>query len=227
VAAAQPTCVPYDVTANVAAHVAAVGAARTQVVVFPELSLTGYELDAPSLDPGDARLAPLVKACAETGSTALAGAPLADGEGRSYIGMLAVNGTGVNVAYRKVCVDVSELRFTAGPGPRVVEVDGWRLGLAICKDTGVGEHTAATVALGVDVYVAGTLMHHHEKEIQDARAVRIATTYGIPVVLASFAGPTGGGYTSTAGCSGVWSAAGVPMDQAGPDPGGTARAALG
>ena len=46
-AVAQPPCVPLDVAANARAHAAAVRAAGARVVVFPELSLTGYELDAP------------------------------------------------------------------------------------------------------------------------------------------------------------------------------------
>jgi hypothetical protein len=35
------------------------------VVVFPELSLTGYELDAPAITVEDPQLAPIVEACAE------------------------------------------------------------------------------------------------------------------------------------------------------------------
>src|SRR5256885_4498997 len=74
-AVAQPECVPYDVAANALAHAEIVGRAGARVVVFPELSLTGYELDAPPLTADDPRLAPLVEACRETGSLALAGAP--------------------------------------------------------------------------------------------------------------------------------------------------------
>lgn len=70
---AQPACLPYDVAANAVAHAELVRAAKARVVVFPELSLTGYELDAPALDPLDARLAPLIAACGETGTLALAG----------------------------------------------------------------------------------------------------------------------------------------------------------
>src|SRR5205823_3134112 len=75
-AVAQPECVSFDVAANALAHAALVRRAGARVVVFPELSLTGYELDAPPLAADDARLAPLVEACAETGSVALAGAPV-------------------------------------------------------------------------------------------------------------------------------------------------------
>ena len=69
---------PHDVAANARAHVAAIRAPEAvgaRVVVFPELSLTGYELDAAPVDPGDERLQPIVAACADTGTVALAGRP--------------------------------------------------------------------------------------------------------------------------------------------------------
>src|ERR671923_1135194 len=68
IAVAQPRCVAYDVAANAREHAAAVRAAHSRVVVFPELSLTGYELDAPAIMAEDPRLHPIVQACAETGS---------------------------------------------------------------------------------------------------------------------------------------------------------------
>src|SRR4029077_3005048 len=104
IAVAQPPCVSYDVAANALTHAATVRAAGARVVVFPELSLTGYELDAPAITADDPRLAPLVEACATTGSVALLGAPV-QGEGdagRSHIAMLAVDTTGARVAYRKL-----------------------------------------------------------------------------------------------------------------------------
>ncbi|GAA3182797.1 carbon-nitrogen hydrolase family protein [Nonomuraea roseoviolacea] len=223
IAVAQPLTVPHDVAANAAAHARAVRSARARVVVFPELSLTGYEPAAATLAPGDARLEPLVAACAETGAVALAGAPVdgdGDGGGDSgpSIAMLAVDGSGVTVAYRKMYLGAEEaLRFAPGSRPRVLEVDGWRLGLAVCKDTGVPEHAAATAGLGIDVYVAGTVKHAHEAELQAERARGVAAGHGVWVAVASFAGPTGGGFAETAGRSGVWAPGGEPVAQAGPE----------
>jgi predicted amidohydrolase len=222
-AVAQPPCAAGDVSANVVAHALLVRAAAARVVVFPEMSLTGYELDAPVLDPADPRLGPLVHACAITGTTVLAGAPV---EG-PYIGMLVVDGAGARVAYRKVHPGGDEpRRFRAGPCPAVLEVAGWRLGLAICRDTGIASHAAATAALGIDVYVAGLVDHPHEDVIQEERAQRVAAEQGVWVAFASFAGPTGGGYAKTAGRSGIWSPAGTVLDRAGREPGGLAVATL-
>ena len=227
VAVAQPVCVPFDVAANAQAHAAAVRAAQARVVVFPELSLTGYELDAPAITVDDARLVPIVEACAETGSVALVGAPLRGAAERSFIAMLVVDGGGVAVAYRKVWVDMTEAhRFSPGEAPAVLEVDGWRLGLAICRDTGIARQWADTAALGMDVYVAGTLMTPDEVTVQDDRARRIAADHQVWVAMASFAGPTGG-YDRSAGCSGIWTPDGAPVARAGPEAGAVARATIG
>jgi predicted amidohydrolase len=228
VAAAQPPCVSYDVAANAATHAATVRSAGARVVVFPEMSLTGYELDAPALAAEDPRLAPIVDACAATGSLALMGAPVDAGSGRSHIAMLAIDGGGARVAYRKMWLGGAEPgRFSPGSEPGVVEVDGWRVGLAICKDTGVPQHASDTAALGIDAYVAGVLEAADDAAVLDERARRVAADHGVCVVLASFAGSTGGGFAEAAGRSAIWSADGVVLARAGPEPGAVARATLG
>ena len=82
-AVAQPACVAHDVAANATAHAALVRVAGARVVVFPELSLTGYELDAKTVDVGDPRLDELVQACAASGTVALAGAPVTGEAGQA------------------------------------------------------------------------------------------------------------------------------------------------
>jgi predicted amidohydrolase len=224
IAAAQPRCAAADVSANARAHAAAIREARARVVVFPELSLTGYELDAAPV--AAAALAPVVEACAETGSVALVGAPVEE-DGRRSIAAFRVDAGGAAVAYRKTHLGGDEpARFSPGDGPAVITVDGWRIGLAICKDTGVDEHTAATAALGVDLYAAGVVHHRHQIEEQDARGRRIAAACGAYVAFASFAGPTGGGYDVTAGTSTVWAPDGGVLARAGVEPGEIARAVL-
>jgi predicted amidohydrolase len=227
IAVAQPYCVPHDVAANARAHAVAVRTARSRVVVFPELSLTGYELDAPVVEAGDARLAPLVRACAAAGALALAGAPVPGSGGRRHIGMLAVDGTGATVAYRKMHLGGAEPgHFAPGDAPAAVEVAGWRLGLAVCKDMGAPEHAAATAALGIQAYVAGALDTVAGAGVQEQRARRIAADHGVWVAIASFAGSTGWGYADAAGRSRIWAPDGRVVAAAGPGPGGIARATL-
>jgi len=225
VAVAQPLCVPYDVAVNAVTHAATIRSAAARVVVFPELSLTGYELDAPAISVDHPRLAPIVEACAEVGAVALVGAPVPGEAGLPHIAMLAIDGAGASVAYRKMWLGGSEPnRFTAGSEPAVLDVDGWRLGLAICKDTGIAQHAADTAALGIDAYVAGILESADDAAIPDERARRVASDYRVWVAMASFAGSTGGGYAPAAGRSGIWTSEGVVAGQAGPETGVIVRA---
>ena len=227
VAVAQPVCRPGDVTANALAHAAAIRAAGARLMVFPELSLTGYVLDAPVVAPDDVRLVPIVDACRDMASVALVGAPVAGEQGNDNIAMLAVDGTGARVVYRKIWLGTTETgRFSGGTEPAVLELDGWRLGLAICKDAGVPQHWADTAALGIDAYVAGSVKAVDEGDLQDERARRVATEQGLWVAVASGAGSNGGGYDPAAGRSGIWAADGSVVAQAGAEPGEIARATL-
>lgn len=227
IAVAQPHTRAYDLAANALTHAEMVRSAGARVVVFPELSLTGYELDAPAITAEDPRLAPIVEACAEAGSLALVGAPVAGDAGRSHIGMLAIEGSGATVAYRKMWLGGAEPdRYSPGDRPAVLEIDGWRLGLAICKDTGIPQHAADTAALGIHAYVAGMLEYAEDVAVPETRARRVAADHGAWVAMASFAGSTGGGYAQAAGCSGIWAPDGRVVSRAGPETGAIARAAL-
>jgi len=232
IAVAQPVVVTGDVEINAGRHAEAVVAAGARLVVFPELSLTGYDLSAATLTPDDPRLSALTVACARTGTVALVGAPI-DGPHGPQIATIAVGAAEDDqrarprVAYRKQHLGAAEIaRFTPGDGPAVLTVDGWRVGLGICKDTGTPAHVQAMAALTIDLYVAG-LVHHagDEAEIQ-RRARTITAATGAPVAFASFAGPTGGGFDATAGQSGVWWRTGERLVCAGLQPGAFATVAV-
>jgi predicted amidohydrolase len=227
IAVAQPPSVSHDVAHNAERHADAVASADARVVVFPELSLTGYELDAGPITPADPRLQPLVDMCGSKGALALAGAPVRGDDARRHIAMLAVDGNGARVVYRKIWLgDAEAERFSPGDAPAVLDLDGWRLGLAICKDTGIERHAGDTAALGIDAYVSGTVKHSAEAQLQRERAVRVATEHSIWVAIASHAGPTGGGFAETAGGSGIWGPDGGVIVDSGREPGELARATL-
>lgn len=226
VAVAQPRCAAKDVRANADEHAAVITRLGARLVVFPELSLTGYELDAAPVSVDDPALTPIIEACAESGAVALVGAPVAGVHGNN-IAMLRVDGGGAEVAYRKSHLGGHEPRwFAPGDAAVAIRVDGWNVGLGICKDTGVDEHVADVAALGIDLYVAGLVHLPEELDLQEERAVRIARACHAYVGFASFAGPTGGGYASTAGVSSIWAADGTALARAGAEPGDAARVTL-
>ena len=215
IAVAQPRCAAHAVAENAVAHAELIRAAKARVVVFPEMSLTGYELDAEVIAPHDDRLAPIVDACARARTVALVGAPVPG----PHIGVLAVDHRGASVVYRKAYLHDSEsARFRPGE-PAVLEVDGWRLGLAVCRDTGIAEHAERTAALGIDGYVAGVVHSADQVGLHGERARRVAAEQGVWVATAAFAGPTGGGFDRTSGHSGIWSATGALLAETAAEPG--------
>ena len=123
-------------------------------------------------------------------------------------------------------VQTGYMAAQAGDFDVAIQVDGWRIGLGICKDTGVDQHIAGTAALNIDVYLAGLVHLPEELDVQEERGIRIARICGAYVAFASFAGPTGGGYERTAGVSSIWAPDGTPLARAGSEPGGVARATL-
>jgi predicted amidohydrolase len=215
------------VPSNARAHASLIHSAQARVIVFPELSLTGYELDAEPVSPSEQALMSIVEACAEANSVALVGAPVAGTDGRLHIGTLQIGPDGVNVAYRKCYLGGEEpVRFAPGEGPVAFELDGWRIGLGICKDTGVEQHILATAGLDIDLYAAGLVHLPSELDVQEDRASRIARACSAYVAFASFAGPTGGGFDRTAGVSSIWAADGTAITRAGVQPGELVHATL-
>lgn len=218
VAVAQPACADLDVAFNAGRQAGVVQAAGARVVVFPELSLTGYDLAAPGMAVDDSRLDPIRAACGSAGAIALVGAPVREDDGREYIATLAVTGESTTVVYRKMHLHGEEVhRFTPGEKPEVLEIDGWRLGLAICFDAAVPQHAADTAALTIDAYVASTLYEAGQAARRDRHMRDRAATHGVWVVLSTAAGPSGE-YRQTSGGSGVWAPDGRLLAQAGPEP---------
>lgn len=226
VAVAQPTIKPHALRENADTHASAIRDASARVVVFPELSLTGYELCAEPVALDNPELAVIVEACQAAACVALVGAPEAESD-RLCIATLRIDAGGVSVAYRKSWLHGDEfVRFTPGSGPTTTEVDGWLIGMAICKDTGASQHTAAVARLGVDIYVAGVVDVPADVAECRARAFVISRALDVPVAIASFAGPTGGGFTETAGHSAVYGRDGRPLVEADDVPGRVVSATL-
>lgn len=235
IAAAQLTSVPGDIEANVAVHAGLVheAAARgARLVAFPELSLTGYELERIATEPDltltddDARLAPLRRACAETGVTAVVGLAMPAPSGDRQLCALALRGDEPPVRYAKTFLHGAEPEvFVAGDGLAVLEIEGRRIGLGVCSDAAHPEHARATAAAGAEVYVCGAIFTRGtEQRIVDQATGRARET-GMFVLFALTSGPAGP--LDTSGGSGVWDPEGRPLVRLGDQAPALAVAELG
>ncbi|WP_458188428.1 carbon-nitrogen hydrolase family protein [Haladaptatus sp. NG-WS-4] len=124
------------------------------LAVFPELCVTGYDLDVISERatpvPGDLteRIVPLA---AEHDVPVVAGVPERDGE-RLYNSLVVVDGDGVRATYRKrhPWGDEADV-FATGDGPTTVETSVGTVGLALCYDLNFPEVGLEYAREGCDV----------------------------------------------------------------------------
>ncbi|MEU3061014.1 carbon-nitrogen hydrolase family protein [Streptomyces subrutilus] len=221
IAAAQLTCAPADVPANAARAAALAGRARAAgaaLVVFPELTLTGYALDSVATDPAlwltgadDPRLDPLRSAGI---ATAVNAALRTDGP-RPVIATLVHGADGAHVTtYAKQHLRGQEREvFAAGDRPGRFALGGLRFSLGICYDNHVARVPGAGAAAGCAVHLASSLYGTDEGVAQRV-AVHpgIARDHGMYVVLANHVGPAG----PWTGCGGaaVWAPDGRVLAEA-------------
>ncbi|MFJ3975995.1 carbon-nitrogen hydrolase family protein [Streptomyces sp. NPDC090021] len=220
IAAAQMTCVPADVRANAARAAALALTAREQgaaLVVFPELTLTGYEIDALAADPGlwtgadDPRLDPLRAAGIATAvNVALPG----DGP-RPAIATVVHGADGTHLTtYRKQHLFRHEQDlFEPGTGDGCFELLGVRFSLGVCYDNHFPELPGRGAAAGCRVHLAGSLYGTGDGIHERATVYPgIAERHGLYVVLANHVGPAG----PWTGCgrSAVWAPGGALLAEA-------------
>jgi len=164
IALAQMTCVLGDVPANCAQMVALTEQAARRgcdVIVFPEMSDTGYDVSVieKAASAWDEKpLATLQAAAVKHGLHVVAGLSERDGK-RLYNSTAVINPRGeLTGKYRKAhlytCAPVNEDRcFGAGDALAVVDIGGFRCGLMICYDLRFPELARALALKGADVLI--------------------------------------------------------------------------
>ncbi len=225
VAAVQCVAHPGDIPGTVAEHARQIAEAADDgatVVLFPELSLTGYEPDLIDLHgiriaADDPVLQPISLICQQRRVHALVGAPTA-GRSLPQIGVLHVDPRGViRVAYAKQHLHIGEVGiFGAGSAGAAVEVDGWKLALSVCSDSAVDAHPIEAAGGGADAYLVGALYVIGSEDRIDEQ-MQVATAQHMWAVLAQYSGGTGGG--PACGLSGAWRPDGTEVVRLGPGPG--------
>lgn len=218
IAAAQIAAVPGDVGHNIESHARLTAAAKphgVNVLLFPELSLTGYEptlAAALAFAPNDPRLAPLVQLAREHQMTLLVGAPLASAA-LPRLGAFAISAAGEIDTYAKNHLHPGEEKyFSPGQSPLVLRRAPHAIAVAICADLGHASHPAAYSALGATIYAAGVCLTPKGYAADAGCMSRYACDHGMLTILANYYGRTG--EYETAGRSAIWSPAGRLLAEA-------------
>ena len=198
IAAVQNASLARDLAGNVEHHVGQARQAITagaHLVVFPELSLTGYELIFGSEHPvalDDERLAPLRALASAHHVVIVAGAPVS-GTTAPQIGALVFGADGEIGVYAKHHLHPGEdAFFHPGTASIPLTVADANVSLAICADIDHDEHAAQARDAGADLYAAGVLMSASGLGDCLDRMTRYARNHRMAVLMANHAVPTGG-----------------------------------
>jgi len=207
-AVAQSSSTRGDIAGNVAHHAELAESAAghgARFIVFPELSLTGYEPDIArklALTTTDPRLQPLKEVAVESGITIVAGAPTLT-EAGLHIAAFIFQPTEETLVYTKHHLHSGEKAvFDPGRIRPMIELDGERISLAICADTTHPSHAAEAAQSSASVYAAGVLITPSGIVVDSAQLKGYASEHRMVVLMANYASPTGG--WTTAGRSAIW-----------------------
>ena len=226
IGAAQTCPTPGDVGRNLSQHLRLIrlGAELgVGVIVFPELSLTGYELELASglaFSETDARLAPLADASASSGVSLIVGAPVRTAEAL-YNAALIFQPDGARQLYTKRHLGTfgEDARrdgrlpppepsiFQAGEQDPLLALADDLIAVAICSDTGRATHAQKAAQRGATAYVASMFVIPADFADDSTRLEQYAVQHSFVVAMSNFGSDTGG--LASAGSSSIWSPDGV------------------
>jgi predicted amidohydrolase len=190
----------------------------SRLVVFPELSLTGYDLPLLKdpgqwLQPEDPRLGDIREICRRTGITAVVGGAYREPDATPRLAALAIHPEGVtDLAFKTHLHGQEKDIFSPGGGAVVVELDGWKIALAICFDAAVPSHSALAAGFGADAYAVSALYTREEEHRLALHLGARAMDNRMFGILANLGGTTTLG--PSCGLSGFWGPDGLLMKKA-------------
>jgi predicted amidohydrolase len=191
---AQTNPVTSDVERNLAHHVELINiavAAGAAMIVFPELSLTGYE---PTLakqlatTKDDQRFEVFQQISDAARIIVGVGMPLRSSSGTT-ISMILFQSKREKTIYSKQYLHTDEEPFfDSGSNLTPLIVDNTRIALAICYELSVPAHAEQAHANGATIYVASVAKFVNGIDKALTRLTEIAKTYAMPVMMANCIG---------------------------------------
>jgi predicted amidohydrolase len=213
IAVAQIPSIKGNVDDNIKTHLLAIKKASehgVSYIVFPELSLTGYEPELAAhlaFSRDDKRLKPLINAAVKNGITIGVGAPLQT-DNLPKIGLIIISQSGCVDTYEKMHLHSGEsIYFNDGNEHHLITLGNTKVANAICADTNNADHARICSEFGASVYIAGVLISESGYETDTAAMAHYAKNHNMLVAMANYNQPTGG--WAPIGKSAIWSNAGL------------------
>ena len=214
---AQTRPVTSEVRANIAGHLKLIeqaAADRAELIVFPELSLTGYE---PTLakdlaaDPHDPRFDCFQSASDAHDIVIAAGMPTPHDDGVRISLLLFQPGRPRSVYSKTYLHADEEPFFLPGRSSPELQIGETIIALAICYEITIAEHLQSALQLRPDVYVASVAKMENGIPKALDRLAHIAQTHAMPVLMSNAVGIADGG--RCAGTSSAWNRRGELIGQ--------------
>ncbi|GGB04797.1 carbon-nitrogen hydrolase family protein [Agarivorans gilvus] len=211
---AQLPVVKGDLSANLAIHLNAIAQAASQgadLVVFPELSLSGYELEMAEQLAVAAQadnFAALSAAAVQHKIMLIVGCPLRSKAGaKPMIGAVICFADGRVEFYAKQYLHPGEQQYCS-PGHQdyLFSLKGRRIALAICADFAASEHSLRARQKGADIYLVSALISKAGFADDAKILAEIAAKQQFSVLLSNHISTTGG--WATCGNNSIWNHAG-------------------
>lgn len=197
IAAAQTVPKKRNIEENIKDHCRLITLAaenQVQLIVFPELSLTGYERDLAAQQrfvADDTRIAPLVELAAQKSMIVIAGAPIFI-EAKLYIGAFILYPDGSIAMYTKQYLHEGEEAFftpSFNYNPQI-QLENETFNLAICADTANPQHPKAAALAGCSIYLASVFNSPKGMNEANSFLASYAHTYKMNVLMANYGGPS-------------------------------------
>jgi len=195
IALAQIQPVKGDIAANIELHKKNIELAIAQgvaLIVFPELSLTGYEPELANdlaIDEDDNRL-DTFQQISDTNKIAIAiGAPVRRQEGIT-ISLLIFRPAQQRVVYSKKYLHADEVPFFM-PGDNIpsILVNDLLVGFSICYELSIPQHIRSACDAGAAMYISSSAKTAAGMEKAHQVLGDIAAKNGIPVLIVNAVGP--------------------------------------
>ncbi len=198
IAAAQFTPIKGNINENIKIHydfIINASKENVDIIIFPELSLTGYEPELSrdlAMNHNDSHLHLLQNLSKKFQMTIIVGAPIKVENKKPQIGLFIIDPNFQIFHYSKMHLHSGEERFfTRGEKEMVFSCKKHKIGLSICFDSNNPSHFLNTSALGASIYLNSGLLTKNGYFEDTERIRSYAQKHQMAVVMSNYFGSTG------------------------------------
>ena len=214
---AQTRAVKGDIQENIKNHERMIATAIShgaRIIIFPELSITGYEpalAESLAMDSDDHRLDAFQEISNANQITIGVGVPTKQRDGVCISLIVFQPGAPRKIYSKKYLHPDEEPFFISGENFPVIRISAFNLALAICYEISIQKHAKTAFENGAEIYIASVAKSVMGVNYAERRLSKIAKEYSAPVLMSNCVGKSDG--FDSGGKSSVWDCQGILIGQ--------------